>query len=77
MSTEPTMATWVIVYNDYSGSVAGVTSTSTKVDAAYFGHSGNLIEFKGLDHQVVFAIHAGIVSTISRDSAAVQWEQNA
>lgn len=72
MTTELAMTTWVVAFNDYSGStVGGPTTTRLKIEAAYYAQAGNLIEFKGSDHQSVFAIHAGIVSTILRDGAAV------
>lgn len=67
----PAMTNWTVTYNDHS-TVGGVLAVETDVHAAYYGPDGHLIEFKNSNHQVVFAIHAGIVLTIRRADAAVQ-----
>jgi hypothetical protein len=67
MTTEIAMTTWVVTYNDYASSVGGVpVAARVEVDAAYYAPADHLIEFKDSDHQVVFALHAGIISTIRR-----------
>lgn len=76
MATELTMATWIVTYNDYS-TVGGPSTSRVKVLAAYYAPDGHLVEFKDTDHQVVFALHAGIVSTIRRDGAATRYEESA
>jgi hypothetical protein len=74
MSTELSTYTWHVTYNDYSSSVGGPKSTTITLEAAYFGDEEHLVMFKDADHQVVLALHAGIVSTISRADAAAEWK---
>lgn len=72
----PTLTDWIVTYNNHS-SDGTVQATETEVCAAYYDCRGHLVEFKDSDHQVVFAIHAGIVLTISRDDAADEPEAGA
>lgn len=78
MSTELGMTTWVVNYTDYA-SDSGNSSLPNivEIDAAYYAPAGHLIEFKDSNHQVVFALHAGIVLTIRRTDAAKQGEASA
>lgn len=65
----PAMTTWIVTYNDHAAA-GTVLAVETDVYAAYYDTKGHLVEFKDSGHQVVFAIHAGIVLTIRRDGAA-------
>lgn len=71
--TSPTMTTWTITFNDHS-SAGAVLAAETDIYAAYYDTKGHLVEFKDSGHQVVFAIHAGIVLTIQRADAAADPE---
>lgn len=72
----PTMTSWIVTYNDHR-SAGTVQSVEADVYAAYYDTKGHLVEFKDSGHQVVFAIHAGIVSTIRRGDAATETEPDA
>lgn len=69
--TTPTMTNWVVTYNDHTAS-GGVLAAHADVFAAYYAPDGHLVEFKDSNHQVVFALHAGIVLTIRRANAVAQ-----
>lgn len=72
MAADLAMNTWVITYNDYSGISSAPATARIKVQAAYYATEGHLVEFKDTGHQVVFALHAGIVSTIRRGDVAAE-----
>lgn len=74
MAADLAMNTWVVTYNDYSGVSSAPTTARIKVQAAYYAPEGHLVEFKDTDHQVVFALHTGIISTIRRGDVAAEPE---
>lgn len=73
--TSPAMTSWIVTYNDHR-SAGTVQAVEADVYAAYYDTKGHLVEFKDSSHQVVFAIHAGIVLTIQRSDAATDPEMN-
>jgi hypothetical protein len=72
----PTMTNWIVTYNDHA-SAGTVLAVEADVYAAYYAPEGHLVEFKDSNHQVVFAIHAGIVLTIRRAETATQGQATA
>lgn len=74
MATDLAMNTWVVTYNDYMPVSNTPTAVRIKVQAAYYAPEGHLVEFKDTDHQVVFALHAGIISTIRRGDVVTEPE---
>lgn len=73
MATELGMTTWVVTYTDYASAPSNSSLPNTiEIDAAYYAPQGHLIEFKDTDHQVVFSVHAGIVTTIRRSDIAAK-----
>ena len=77
MAADLAMNTWVVTYSDYSGVSTTPTAVRIKVRAAYYAPEGHLVEFKDTDHQVVFALHAGIISTIRRGDVVTEPEMAA
>lgn len=74
MAADLAMNTWVVTYNDFTPASSMPTTARIKVQAAYYAPEGHLVEFKDTDHQVVFALHAGIISTIRRGDVVTEPE---